>query len=233
MFSANYDGCESDSSSSSDMRYEGISANITETSKAKALEFEELMDKELDLLVNSIYEKSTYANKENKQNKNLRVQFKTNDSYGIFYFLITVHFYLKGNLLVDEDPLCDYKEDEANSKWVRENLPGGQCTESDAILNCPGCMSVLSLNSHRQPHFKAQYYTEYPINCLVDETKITSRTVSRPKTKKSSVENSLIPSRTTMKEYHPVNCKVCGNPVGCKEVRTNVICFSNVLASHS
>ncbi|KAK4469202.1 hypothetical protein MN116_006778 [Schistosoma mekongi] len=216
MFSANYDGCESDSSSSSDMRYE----SITETSKVKALEFEELMDKELDLLVNSIYDKSTYANKENKQSKNLRVQFRTEDSYG--------------DLPVDKDPLCDYEEDEANSKWVRENLPGGQCKESDAILNCPGCMSVLSLNSHRQPNSKTQYYTECPINCLVDETQVTSRTVSRPhKTKNSSLENSSVPNRTTMKEYHPVSCKVCGNPVGCKEVKTNVIYFSNILASHS
>lgn len=50
---------------------------------------------------------------------------------------------------VDKDPLCDYEEDEANAKWVQENLPGGKSEKSDAILNCPGCMSVLSLVSHR------------------------------------------------------------------------------------
>ncbi|CAH8483259.1 unnamed protein product [Schistosoma turkestanicum] len=129
MFSSDYDGCESDSSSSSDICYENGNANATETSKAKAQEFDDLMNKELDSLIRGVYQKPTCVKIEKKQNKDLRVRFTRDQD--------------------DDDPLCDYEEDEANSKWVQANLPGGKSKKSDAILNCPGCMSVLSLTSHR------------------------------------------------------------------------------------
>ncbi|CAH8513380.1 hypothetical protein MS3_00006401 [Schistosoma haematobium] len=220
MFSSDYDGCESDSSSSSDLCYDNRSVNAIEISKAKAMEFDELMNKELDLLIRSVHHKATDLKTGKKQNKNLRVRFKKDHDDG-------------DDFPVDKDPLCDYEEDEANAKWVQENLPGGKSEKSDAILNCPGCMSVLSLVSHRHPHFKTQYYTEYPINCIVDETQIISRTISKPQNAKKSPESSLKSNRNVMKEYHPVTCKVCGNSVGCKEIQTNMIYFNDILASHS
>ncbi|CAH8526282.1 unnamed protein product [Schistosoma rodhaini] len=168
----------------------------------------------------SAHQKATDSKTERKQNENLRVRFKKDHDDD-------------GDFPVDKDPLCDYEEDEANAKWVQENLPGGKSKKSDAILNCPGCMSVLSLVSHRHPHFKTQYYTEHPINCLLDETQIITRTISKPHNAKKSSENSLESNRNVTKEYHPVTCKVCGNSVGCKEIQTNVIYFNDVLASHS
>ncbi|XP_018650242.1 hypothetical protein Smp_004260 [Schistosoma mansoni] len=135
MFSSDYDGCESDSSSSSDSCYDNRSVNAVEISKAKAMEFDELMNKELDLLIRSVHQKATDSKTERKQNENLRVRFKKDHDDDV-------------DFPVYKDPLCDYEEDEANAKWVQENLPGGKSKKSDAILNCPGCMSVLSLVSH-------------------------------------------------------------------------------------
>ena len=53
------------------------------------------------------------------------------------------------NNFPDKDILYDENEDEENSKWVADNLPGGNSKTSDAVLNCAGCMSVLSVDCHR------------------------------------------------------------------------------------
>ncbi|CAH8498452.1 unnamed protein product [Heterobilharzia americana] len=225
MFASSYDGCDSDSSSSSDTHNEVGYASIIESSKAKAIEFDELMNKELNAVVKQIHHNQPDCETGNKLKKNLRVRFlKEEDDYAND----------EDNFPVDKDPLCDYDEDEANSKWVQENLPGGHCKKSDAILNCPGCISVLSLNCYRHPNFKTRYYTEYPINCFADETQVISRTMSKPHRKsKSNAETDSESNRTTLKEYHPVTCKVCGNSVGFKEIKTNMVYLDNVLASHS
>nr|CAH8839394.1 unnamed protein product [Trichobilharzia regenti] len=195
---------------------------ITEDTKIKAREFEELMDRELDALVRQTHYKQADS-RTVSQKKNLKVRFQKTDADRD-----------EDNVPIDKDPLCDYEEDEANLKWVQENLPGGQCKNSDAVLNCPGCMSVLSLDCHRHPHFKTQYYTEYPINCVVDETQVISRNILKPQRKsKSSTEGDLESRRNISKEYHIVNCKVCGNSVGRQDTKTNVIHFNNVLAGHS
>ncbi|VDP99480.1 unnamed protein product [Trichobilharzia regenti] len=233
MFSTNYDGCDSDSSSSSGTN--GVDyICITEDTKIKAREFEELMDRELDALVRQTHYKQADS-RTVSQKKNLKVRFQKTDAdrdEGIS-FQQSFHS-TKDNVPIDKDPLCDYEEDEANLKWVQENLPGGQCKNSDAVLNCPGCMSVLSLDCHRHPHFKTQYYTEYPINCVVDETQVISRNILKPQRKsKSSTEGDLESRRNISKEYHIVNCKVCGNSVGRQDTKTNVIHFNNVLAGHS
>lgn len=75
------------------MCYDNRSVNAIEISKAKAMEFDELMNKELDLLIRSVHHKAPDLKTGKKQNKNLRVRFKKDhDDDGMFYCLLMICF---------------------------------------------------------------------------------------------------------------------------------------------
>ncbi|KER23262.1 hypothetical protein T265_08834 [Opisthorchis viverrini] len=121
--------------------------------KKEALKFENLMDDELD----GILQRSS----ETRAIKQRQVHFaSTNDS--------TQDATLPSG--EQDDELYDEDEDELNAQWVRDNLPGGNSRNSDAVLNCPGCMTLLSVDSHRDGRLKTHYQSTNPINCVIDET---------------------------------------------------------------
>jgi hypothetical protein len=84
----------------------------------------------------------------------------------------------------DEDLFYDKNADDEDQKWVDEQRSGHskltcltaqgkqrqvrKCANSDAVLNCPGCMSLLSLDCQRHSVYKTQYRAMFVFNCDID-----------------------------------------------------------------
>ncbi|TGZ66792.1 hypothetical protein CRM22_005129 [Opisthorchis felineus] len=222
MFACHYDGCETESDTPSEQSDEDDL--YAARRKKEALKFENLMDDELD----GILQHSTVT----RAVKQRQVHFApTNDS--------TQEATLPANEQGDE--LYDEDEDELNAQWVRDNLPGGTSRNSDAVLNCPGCMTLLSLDSHRDGRWKTHYQSTHPINCVIDETcraqasETNTRQSKRPKSSHKQVGAATLEPETAelSPTLFPVSCEVCGVPVGTKNPKTNVVTFDNVLSSHT
>lgn len=104
-----------------------------------------------------------------------------------------------------------------------------KCPESDAVLNCPGCMAVLCLDCQRHEVFKTQYRAMFVVNCIIDwSEKLTDEKLDRRK-KAGKVDKSL-PSEPG--SYFDVRCSVCNTKVAVYD-KDEVFHFFNVLSSYS
>ncbi|THD22696.1 hypothetical protein D915_006500 [Fasciola hepatica] len=218
MFSCHYDGCESETdTSSSESEPDPVECAL---SRYKAKNFEELMNCELDSTVTCF----NFPKIRDKDNRHVRF----------------------GNTSDDEqkEPSCDdlfydETEDELNAQWISEHLPGNSGKPSDAVLNCPCCMTVLTVSCRRHAKFRTKYSSKFPVHCIVDE----ACALSNPKPaqakrrkcdftamKSQTIANCLISN--PIKQY-AVKCGVCGIVVGTKQDKSDEVQFSHVLASHA
>ncbi|KAM7541339.1 hypothetical protein Aperf_G00000042995 [Anoplocephala perfoliata] len=127
-----------------------------------------------------------------------------------------------------DDLLYDPEEDMVNEKFARhlqkvsQNGEVGDAT-TDAILNCPGCMSLLSLNCQRHSKYKTQYRTMFTFNCKVVEDGSKGQLAIDPPEEATPAD---------MVGLKQVACEICNTPVGVQE-SNGVYHLFNVLASHS
>lgn len=165
-----------------------------------------------------------------------------------FYFLLA-GLYGSPNA---NDLLYDPEEDKINEKFakhlqkVSQNGEAG-ATTTDAILNCPGCMSLLSLNCQRsvtpdqlyallfvnllyhvnihRRHFKykTQYRTMFTFNCKVMEDNARGQI---------TIDLSDEAAPAIIDGLKQVVCEICNTFVGVRE-SDGVYHLFNVLASHS
>ncbi|RWS26777.1 E2F-associated phosphoprotein-like protein [Leptotrombidium deliense] len=128
--------------------------------------------------------------------------------------------------------LYDPKADGNDEKWVSslrhttitENM--SKPADSDAVLNCPFCMSLLSLDCQRHEIYKTQYRAMFVFNCFVDFSQKMEFRGTKNRRKKHTVSSS--PAET----YHSVKCTVCGTQVAVYD-KDDVYHFFNVLSSYS
>ena len=100
---------------------------------------------------------------------------------------------------------------------------------TDAVLNCPACMSLLCLDSQRHAIYLTQYRAMFVHNCSVNRNSRVefSQTHKRRRTSRKS-EN-----KGNEEIFHPVLCSVCGTQVAAYEEEHELYHFYNVIASHS
>lgn len=100
-------------------------------------------------------------------------------------------------------------------------------TQSDAVLNCPGCMTVLCLDCQRHEVYKTQYRAMFSLNCKIDwSEKVTGK---RGDCKKEKKEKSLASEPDI---FFNVRCSVCNSQVAVYD-EDEVFHFFNVLSSYS
>lgn len=97
---------------------------------------------------------------------------------------------------------------------------------SDAVLNCPACLSLLCLDCQRHDIYKSQYRAMFVSNCNI----ISGETLKYPQKKKplKKHENNASAERDI---YNPVRCSVCNTEVGVYDT-DEIYHFFNVLASY-
>ncbi|XP_055343383.1 E2F-associated phosphoprotein-like [Paramacrobiotus metropolitanus] len=153
----------------------------------------------------------------------------------------------KHPVISDDNLFYDPKMDDDDQDWVDEERekyqsPGkttkksrGKKRErgmpqSDAVLDCPACMTTLCLDCQRHEIYHQQYRAMFVRNCRVDATQTL-----RYKEKKHGRKRRPADSGVENPEgdvYHPVRCTECGTEVGVIDA-DEVYHFFNVLASHA
>ncbi|XP_056152135.1 E2F-associated phosphoprotein [Lampris incognitus] len=165
----------------------------------------------------------------------------------------------------NDELLYDPDEDDRDQAWVdtrrrryscsRRRLPAsvrsrpGQpqaLPSSDAILNCPACMTTLCLDCQRHEKYRTQYRAMFVMNCSVKRDEVLRYKEQNDKKKRSrkrrrgekekitTADETSDPIPRGMEEedvYHPVQCTECSTEVAVFD-KEEVYHFFNILASH-
>eukprot|EP00455_Lapot_gusevi_P009226 TRINITY_DN14122_c0_g1_i2.p1 TRINITY_DN14122_c0_g1~~TRINITY_DN14122_c0_g1_i2.p1 ORF type:complete len:154 (+),score=20.73 TRINITY_DN14122_c0_g1_i2:74-535(+) len=115
-------------------------------------------------------------------------------------------------LNTDPDPLYDPEMDENDAKWVAKRFKFTD-HQSDAILNCPACFTVVCFDCQKHEQYD-QYRAMFVQNCRV----YTAR----------QVKPLNLPDDQDV--FHPVHCHTCNTEIGARDSE-EVIHFFNVLAT--
>ncbi|CAK9302710.1 unnamed protein product [Gordionus sp. m RMFG-2023] len=158
---------------------------------------------------------------------------------------------------IPPDPFYDPNSDDENQKWVddlrksyRYKSKTGKETplsNSDAVLNCPCCMSLLCLDCQRHQMYKTQYRAMFVLNCEIDESKniyypvkLSSQNNKDIKRLRKNVEEATNISTAINADvtsidqdvYKCVLCSICKTEVGVYDL-DEIYHFHNVLSSYS
>lgn len=155
----------------------------------------------------------------------------------------------------NDELFYDPEEDKRDQEWIdkkrREyhNLRSTRSQQqvqlpampsSDAVLNCPACMTTLCFDCQRHESYRTQYRAMFVMNCTVVKDEIlkykgplNKMTKRRNKKIKQSSESMAGQEKQEEEEiYHPVKCTECSTEVAVLD-KDEVFHFFNVLASHS
>ncbi|KAE8587352.1 hypothetical protein XENTR_v10021939 [Xenopus tropicalis] len=161
----------------------------------------------------------------------------------------------KHKVLTNDELLYDPKQDDRDQKWIdakrrrywnmqkpKQTHPQQSSHQalpsSDAILNCPACMTTLCLDCQRHESYRTQYRAMFVMNCTVNKQEVLQFPVqssannkgrARKKPKHPQTETETKNKETEM--YHPVKCNECSTEVAVYD-KEEVYHFFNVLASH-
>lgn len=142
----------------------------------------------------------------------------------------------------NDDLLYDPDLDDEDQRWVdaerqayQPAVPSGskskRLANSDAVLNCPACMTLLCLDCQGHDIYEHQYRAMFVKNCHVDTTEVLKQPLQKKKrTKKQKTLDTT--NNETEDNFHPVKCTECSTVVGVFD-NDEVYHFFNVLASHT
>ncbi|XP_033735220.1 E2F-associated phosphoprotein-like isoform X2 [Pecten maximus] len=106
----------------------------------------------------------------------------------------------KNPVMSNDDLLYDPDMDDQDQQWVdkrrRHYQPGTAGTEevqrrlphSDAVLDCPACMSTLCRDCQRHSSFENQYRAMFVMNCSVDKSELLKYPEQQPKISKKKMK---------------------------------------------
>ncbi|CAH6837879.1 E2F-associated phosphoprotein [Phodopus roborovskii] len=150
----------------------------------------------------------------------------------------------------NDELLYDPEKDNRDQAWVDAQRRGYHAfglqrphqkqqpvPNSDAVLNCPACMTTLCLDCQRHESYKTQYRAMFVMNCSVNREEVLRYKNPENRKKKRGAKkmrsNPEGPVETEAEEiYHPVMCTECSTEVAVYD-KDEVFHFFNVLASHS
>ncbi|XP_051000301.1 LOW QUALITY PROTEIN: E2F-associated phosphoprotein [Acomys russatus] len=150
----------------------------------------------------------------------------------------------------NDELLYDPEKDNRDQAWVDAQRRGYHAfglqrprqkqqpvPNSDAVLNCPACMTTLCLDCQRHESYKTQYRAMFVMNCSVNREEVLRYKNPENRKKKRGAKkmksNPEDPPEIEEEEvYHPVMCTECSTEVAVYD-KDEVFHFFNVLASHS
>ncbi|XP_042357404.1 E2F-associated phosphoprotein isoform X2 [Plectropomus leopardus] len=162
----------------------------------------------------------------------------------------------------NDELLYDPDEDDRDQAWVdarrhynsRKRPAAGSRSQprgsrglpnSDAVLNCPACMTTLCLDCQRHEKYRTQYRAMFVMNCAVKRDEVLrykTQTEAKQRRRKrrrgqrtgTEVDETPDPAPAGMDAdeiYHPVQCTECSTEVAVFD-KDEVYHFFNILASH-
>ncbi|XP_026162537.1 E2F-associated phosphoprotein [Mastacembelus armatus] len=163
----------------------------------------------------------------------------------------------------NDELLYDPDEDDRDQAWVdarrrayssrkrpagasqsRSRHPQG-LPNSDAVLNCPACMTTLCLDCQRHEKYRTQYRAMFVMNCTVKRDEVLRYKTQQEKKRRNRKRRRGQEAETPVDEipdptpagmaadevYHPVQCSECTTEVAVFD-KDEVYHFFNILSSH-
>lgn len=168
----------------------------------------------------------------------------------------------------NDELLYDPDEDDRDQAWVdarrrwyredrryqgtfgRNRVQSQALPTSDAVLNCPSCMTTLCMDCQRHEKYRTQYRAMFVMNCTVNKEDILrykapqkkqkrlrkkrrhDQTDTEPTSAQPGTTDSRLGGMNEDEIYHPVLCTECSTEVAVYD-KDEVYHFFNILASHS
>lgn len=172
--------------------------------------------------------------------------------------------------LTNDELLYDPHEDDRDQAWVdakrkayrnqRPLVPSANrrgksqaLPSSDAVLNCPACMTTLCLDCQRHEKYHTQYRAMFVMNCAVNKEEVlryksankrkqshcrkkarqesTSTFTEAERESNAGLTDARLAGMDEEELYHPVKCTECSTEVAVFD-KDEVYHFFNILASH-
>ncbi|ESO91995.1 hypothetical protein LOTGIDRAFT_121667, partial [Lottia gigantea] len=219
-------------------------------------DFEAEMNKELQETIEALENKRLSSNeeqsKENESSNKSDIQQFYDDIYfdsdedeekGL-YSIISKAKKSSHPVVSNDDLLYDPDMDDEDQKWVdkqrKEYQPKSsnnktKLPKTDAILNCPACMTTLCRDCQRHDTYANQYRAMFVTNCDINYSETLKYPKEQGKKKKrKKKKGSETESRTEEDEelYNPVKCSECQTVVAVYD-KDEIYYFFNVLSSYS
>uniref|UniRef100_A0A3B5LB80 E2f-associated phosphoprotein n=1 Tax=Xiphophorus couchianus TaxID=32473 RepID=A0A3B5LB80_9TELE len=148
----------------------------------------------------------------------------------------------KRMVLSNDELLYDPDEDDRDQAWVDarryQHVLFSAMKVSDAVLNCPACMTTLCLDCQRHEKYRTQYRAMFVMNCTVKTDEVlrykTQQEKKPRKRRRGQTAEGASPRPAGMDSdeiYHPVKCSECSTEVAVFD-KDEVYHFFNILASH-
>ncbi|XP_047467430.1 E2F-associated phosphoprotein [Mugil cephalus] len=165
----------------------------------------------------------------------------------------------------NDELLYDPDEDDRDQAWVDARRRGYNARKrpaaalrsrprqppalpnSDAVLNCPACMTTLCLDCQRHEKYRTQYRAMFVMNCTVKKDEVLRYKSDQEKKERTGkkrrrrgqkteapVDEAPEPMPAGMdadEVYHPVQCSECSTEVAVFD-KDEVYHFFNILTSH-
>lgn len=142
---------------------------------------------------------------------------------------------------INDDLLYDPDMDDDDERWVNakrrsymfpsekkeDNVKLKPLPNSDAVLNCPACLSLLCLDCQRHDIYKNQYRAMFVSNCKVVSDEVLKYPHKKKRSKKH-LEEAVVSREDA---YNPVRCSICNTEVAVYD-KDELYHFFNVLASY-
>ncbi|XP_019734355.1 E2F-associated phosphoprotein [Hippocampus comes] len=155
-------------------------------------------------------------------------------------------------VLTNDELLYDPDADERDQAWVdarrrgyhrkrpttlahSRRLQPKSLPSSDAVLNCPACMTTLCLDCQRHEKYRTQYRAMFVMNCSVNKEQVLRYKKQADRTsrnRKRRKDDAAAPVGMDEDEvYYPVRCSECSTEVAVLD-KDDVYHFFNILSSH-
>ena len=144
--------------------------------------------------------------------------------------------------------------DRQNEQWMSDkrsaflpiqNLTGGNesitKSKSDAVLNCPACLSTVCVDCQRHETYKTQFRAMFVLNCVIMHDQLLryeKKNVSKKRRAKGHGGGKLVDfvhssgENAGVEVYKPVQCHTCQTQLGVYDM-DEVFHFFNVVESIS
>ncbi|XP_077476413.1 E2F-associated phosphoprotein [Stigmatopora argus] len=154
----------------------------------------------------------------------------------------------------NDELLYDPDEDERDQAWVdarrrmyhrkrpalsvhTQRSQPKSLPRSDAVLNCPACMTTLCLDCQRHERYRTQYRAMFVMNCSVNREEVLRykkqvENVPRNRKRKKDEKVTMPAGLDGDEVYYPVQCSECSTEVAVMD-KDDVYHFFNILSSHS
>lgn len=109
----------------------------------------------------------------------------------------------------------------------------GKLGPTDAILNCPCCMTQLCLDCQRHAIYLTQYRAMFVFHCRVDYDSEIVVNEKRKRRRLGKKDKAVVENTQVEEKLYAVLCEVCNIQVGVFDRNEELYHFNNVIASHS